>query len=265
MQHLTWRAVFQIFGGIGVVWAALFYFWYRDDPRDHRAVNAAELALIGQTAEKVQGNIDTPWGTFLRSRSSWLLWLQWFCYFYGFYFYLTWLPTYLQEGRGVTVNRSALLASMPLFTAGAGSLVSGALSTRFAKRSFDLRRVRRRTAITGFLTATLLFLLFTITRNPGWAIVVLSTASFAAELSGPISWVTCMDLGGRYVGALSGAMNTMGHLAGIVAPLVTGFIVQGTGNWHLAFAVSAAIYSLGILCWLGIDPVTPLDRSYAVN
>src|SRR5205807_3876525 len=67
--------------------------------------------------------------------SAWLLWLQWFCYFYGFYFYLTWLPTYLQEGRGIAVKRSVLLASLPLFTAGAGSLFSGAMSTWFACRS----------------------------------------------------------------------------------------------------------------------------------
>ena len=265
MRHFTWRAVFQIFGAIGVVWAALFYFWYRDDPSDHPGVNAAELALIGHTAEKVQGNLDTPWGRFLRSRSAWLLWLQWFCYFYGFYFYLTWLPTYLQEGRGITVNRSALLASMPLFSAGTGSLFSGALSTWFAKGSRDLRVIRRRTAVTGFALATSLFLWFTMIRDPTWAIAALSAASFAAELSGPISWVTCMDLGGRYVGALSGAMNTMGHVAGMVAPLLTGYIVQRSGNWNVAFAVSAGIYSLGIFCWLGIDPVTPLDRTPAIN
>jgi MFS transporter, ACS family, glucarate transporter len=115
--------------------------------------------------------------------------------------------------------------------------------------------------LSGFACATLLFLLFTIIHDSAWAIAALSEASFAAELSGPVSWVTCMDLGGRYVGALSAAMNTMGHLAGMVAPVVTGYIVQTSGNWNVAFAVSAATYSLGILCWSGIDPVTPLDRS----
>ncbi len=260
MQHVSWRVVFEIFGGLGVVWAALFYFWYRDDPGEHPSVNGPELALIGRTTEKARGNRDAPWGRFLTSRSSLLLCIQWFCYFYGFYFYLTWLPTYLQQGRGMAVNRSALLASLPLFTAGAGSLLSGVISTWFYSRTMDLRRWRRTVAVSGFCCATLLFVWFITIRDPTLAMAALSASSFAAELSGPISWVTSMDLGGRYVGSLSGAMNTMGHLAGIVAPTLTGYVLQSTGNWNIAFAVSAGIYSFGILCWLFIDPVTPLDR-----
>jgi nitrate/nitrite transporter NarK len=88
----------------------------------------------------------------------------------------------------------------------------------------------------------------------------MSLSAFAAEFSGPISWTTAMDLGGRHVGALSAAMNMMGHFGGSVAPLTIGYILQSTGyNWTLAFYSSAAIYSAGALCWAFIDPVTSLD------
>src|SRR5256714_1535931 len=90
-QALGWRMVFQVFAAIGVVWAMVFYWWSRDDPRQRAGVNEAELQLVGAGSPQ-KGHRQPPWGVFLRSRSAWLLWANWFCYSYGFYFYLTWLP-----------------------------------------------------------------------------------------------------------------------------------------------------------------------------
>ena len=105
-----------------------------------------------------------------------------------------------------------------------------------------------------------MLLLFTSIQDPLWAMVAMSLSAFAAELSGPISWTTAMDLGGRYVGTLSAAMNMTGHFGGSVAPAVIGYILVKTGNqWTIAFYCSAAIYSIGGLCWMLIDPVTSLD------
>ena len=73
-------------------------------------------------------------------------------------------------------------------------------------------------------------------------------------------------LGGKHAGTLSGAMSMWGNLGGGLAPLVIGHIVYWShGNWNLALYVSAAIYSLGVICWLLLDPVTPLEPSGAVG
>jgi MFS transporter, ACS family, glucarate transporter len=86
-------------------------------------------------------------------------------------------------------------------------------------------------------------------------------SSFTVELSGPISWTTAMDLGGRHVGGVSGAMNSIGQMGGAVAPSVVGYLVQiGQSGWSTALYSAAAIYALGFVCWLFLDPVTPLDR-----
>src|SRR5262249_4205293 len=122
-QRIGWRMVFQVFAMAGVVWAAVFYRWYRDDPRDGSGVNDAELRLLESRRERGGGR--PPWGIILRLRSAWLLWMNWFCYSYGFYFYLTWLPTYLQQARHLDLRRSAALAGLPLFSAGMGSIFSG--------------------------------------------------------------------------------------------------------------------------------------------
>ena len=100
LQFVGWRRAFEVFGVLGVVWAAAFYFWFRDDPREHPSVNAAERALLTGTANLASAHANVPWRRFLSSTTTWLLWGQYFCLSYGWYFYPTWLPTYLQEARG---------------------------------------------------------------------------------------------------------------------------------------------------------------------
>ena len=81
----------------------------------------------------------------------------------------------------------------------------------------------------------------------------------AAEFSGPITWTTAMDIGGERVATVSGFMNMLGHFGGSVAPAVTGMLLAWTSNgWEAAFLASAGIYAAGALCWIVIDPVTPI-------
>ena len=92
---LHYRWVFLIFGALGVFWAVAFYRWFRDHPKDHPAVNAAELAVIGETAHA--GDHAMPWRRLFASRTVWMLWGQYFFMSYAWYFYITWFPTYLKE------------------------------------------------------------------------------------------------------------------------------------------------------------------------
>lgn len=260
-QWLGWRGVFQVLAGVGIVWAVIFFAWYRDDPRKRSGLNAAELELIGG-GRSGAGHRDVPWRAFLRSRSAWLLWANWFCYSYGFYFYLTWLPTYLQQARHLNLQKTALLAGLPLFSAGLGSISSGFVCAWLLLKSPRIALVRRSIAILGFTSAAVLLIVFTRLESPVWTVVALTASSFTAEFAGPVTWTTCMDLGGRYVGSLAGAMNTLGQLGGTVAPAVIGYILKWTAyDWPIVFYVSACVYGCGILCWTFIDPVTSLDRS----
>jgi MFS family permease len=85
--------------------------------------------------------------------------------------------------------------------------------------------------------------------------------SFCNDLTMPGSWTTCMDVGGKYAGTVSGSMNMMGNFGGMAGPLVVGLVLQFTNrDWQLAFLISSIIYFLGAFCWLFIDPVTPLEK-----
>ena len=241
---LGWRVTFVLFGALGFVWAGLFYFLLRTDRNGESAVIARR----------------SPWRVFLRSRSAWALCVQWFCHFYGFYFYVTWLPTYLLQARGVSLKHGAILGGLPLLTAGCGCLFAGYLLPPVA-RWCGIVRARKAFAYVAYGGAALFLLLFTSIHDPNLAMIVMSLSSFVVELSAPVTWTTAMDLGGESVGLLTGMMNTLGHLGGSIAPTIIGYLLAASGNsWDIAFYASAALYALGGLCWLVLDPVTPLDR-----
>jgi len=260
LNHLSWRRAFEFFGVIGVVWAVFFFRWYRDNPREHPSLNEAEKALLPPPEAVIASHGPVPWGRFLRSKTVWLLWAQYMCLSYGWYFYITWLPTYLQEARGATLTMGALLAGIPLFFGGLGSLFCGYLSAYLERLTGKVTAVRRWLAGIGFVGASLCLALSVNIEDPLMAMIAMGLASFANDLVMPPAWGACMDVGGKYVGTLSGSMNMMGNLAGGVGPLAVGYILQATNqNWALTFYISAAIYFLGAFCWMFIDPVTPLD------
>ncbi len=263
---LSWRQAFVFFGAIGVVWAVIFYLWFRDNPREHGTVNAAELELLKGNEANIAGHAQVPWSRLVASPTVWLLWAQYFCVSYGWYFYITWLPTYLREARGVTLGKSALLAGMPLFLGGIGCMVAGFLLGWLVRHSVSVTWARRLLAAFGCTAAAGLLLWSAYIRDPFWAMVSMGMASFANDLAMPSSWSACMDVGGRFAGTLSGSMNMMGNVGGMVGPLVVGFILQFTNrNWEITFWLSSAIYFLGGLCWLFIDPVTPLEIAKEVK
>ena len=107
-------------------------------------------------------------------------------------------------------------------------------------------------------------------NDPVFAMIALGLASFSNDLAMAPDWAACMDVGGRLAGSLSGSMNMMGNLGGAVGPVVVGYILNSTKlsaespptmqGWTTAFLVAAAIYGVGAIAWLFIDPVTPLEE-----
>lgn len=261
-QVVSWRNAFAIFGTLGVIWAVFFYRWFRDNPADSPKVNAGELKLLKTAVHGgVHGSI--PWEKFLKSQQVWLLCGSYFCLSYSWYFYITWLPTYLREARHFdsTTSGFAILAGLPLFLGGIGSLFSGFIAAPLTRITGSVTKTRRILACTGFLCASMLLIVSTLLANPIAAIIAMAFASFSNDLSMPGAWGACMDVGGNYAGTLSGTMNMMGNAGGALAPVVAGYILKATNdNWNLVIYVAAAVYFVGAFFWLALDPVTPLER-----
>jgi len=270
LSFMSWRAAFVLFGALGIFWAIGFYRWFRDRPADHPEVNAAELALMDGAEKNAPNHAKVPWGRLCSNPSVILLWVQYFCMSYGWYFYITWLPTYLREAKGVSLEKSALLATMPLFFGGLGCFVGGWLAKRLAERYGNVRWARRGVAVSGLVLAGALLVVATRINDPVLAMVAIALASFGNDLAMAPDWAACMDVGGRLAGSVSGSMNMMGNLGGAVGPVVVGYILNASKvaadapptaqGWNTAFLVAAAIYGVGALSWLFIDPVTPLEE-----
>jgi MFS family permease len=143
ITQLSWRWAFGLFGALGLVWCAFFVAFFKDNPREHKRVNAAELALLEGSEKLSSGHARVPWGRLVTSPTVWMLWAQYFLISYPFYFYLTWMPTYLIEGRHMDAAQASRFAVFPLLFAGTGSLVSGLLSDKVSKWTGSVSLARR--------------------------------------------------------------------------------------------------------------------------
>ena len=101
---MGWRHSFGVLGCLGAIWAAVFYWWYRDDPRDNPRLNAAEREPLRESATLAKNHANVPWVRMLGSWQVWLLCWQYFFLSYGWWFYITWLPTYLVKGRHLAAS-----------------------------------------------------------------------------------------------------------------------------------------------------------------
>ena len=259
-QYMTWRQAFALFGAFGIIWCVFFLRWFRDDPADHPSLNAAERELLKEVESLALSHGDVPWKKLVSSGSVLLLWAQYFCFSYVWYFYITWLPTYLQEFRHLTPRAASVLAVLPLLFGGFGSLVCGFTANHLARRIGNIGTSRRSIAAGGMLTSALFILLVTRIEDPIRAMLAMGFASFANDLVMPVAWNACMDLGGKYAGTVAGSMNMMGNLAGFTAPVIGGYLLQHTaGGWNLLLYLMSGIAVVGALCWAFIDPVTPIE------
>ena len=173
MGVVGWRNAFAIFGCLGVVWAVAFYFWYRDDPRQNPKVNQAERDLIARTAPPAAGHGNVPWRRLLRSQQVWMLCWQYFCLSYGWYFYLTWLPTYLREGRHLDITHAALLNVLPLFVGGMGNPAAVLITGPMTRWTGSVAAARRLIAYVGFAGAAGFLLISTRAGDPTLAMIAM--------------------------------------------------------------------------------------------
>jgi sugar phosphate permease len=260
MLAFGWRAIFYIFGSLGVVWALAFSFFYADRPEDHKSVNLAELAHIrGLNPDGTLRAVSTsrqpaPWGRIFSSPNMWAIALGYACFFFGTNFYLTWYPTYLREHRHLTVQALGIIGSFPLFAGMLGDVVGGSLSDLVFKRTGNARFARRVVAAPGFLLAGVFVIPAAMTQSAATSVLCLAISFFFLELVIGPAWAVPMDVGGQFSGTVTGIMNMAGALAASVTALVYGGLFD-RGFWVAPFYVSAGVMLIGALIWTFlIDP-----------
>jgi len=256
LERMHWRHTFVLFGGVGLVWAAAWFWWFRDDPHDHPAVNRAELALIG--CDPPLPHRAVPWAALLRDGNLIALCFMYLFAIYGWYFYLTWLPTYLLRARGFDLKQVGWLAALPLLSIAAGVLLGGWSSDVLARR-WGTRLGRRTPGLIGLPLAAMAIVVAVLTPTATSSALCFAAAAGLAALGVSPAWAVCLEIGGRHAGVVSGAMNTFGNLGGALSPIAIGFALEHWGGWTPPLLSIAVSYLLAAACWLWIDATRAID------
>jgi MFS transporter, ACS family, glucarate transporter len=251
-----WRMPFYIFASTGVVWAAVWYAWYRDNPAEKKGVKPTELEELQKEPKSAPAD-GAPWAMVLRNRNVQYLMAMYFAYIFGGYFYLSWLPTYLVKGRGFTQEQMAIWSSLPFILGACGNLIGGATSD-FLGKKYGLKIARRTVAAAGLGLSGALELMAVMTRNNTLAAIFLGVGFGFMDCMLPASWAACLDIGRKYAGTVSGAMHMTGQAGAFLSTIAFGYMVRAFNSYDLPLVPMAIALFISSALWLKIDPTKPL-------
>jgi len=252
---LGWRALFFIFGALGMVYAVIWHAAYRE-PHESKRANEAELGYIASGGGlAAQGNrFVLSWAavrTLLSTRQILGASIGQFCGNSTLVFFLTWFPSYLATERGMDWLRSGFAASLPYIAASVGVLVGGAVSDEIIRRTGSATLGRKGPIVAGLLlTSTMVFANFTPSNTV--VVAVMSVAFFGQGMAN-LGWTLIADVAPKeLMGLTGGIFNLCANLAGIVTPLVIGFVLGATGSFYGALTYIAALGLVGAAAYVFI-------------
>ena len=250
LLHFGWRWNFAATGFISLLYFAVFYAFYRN-PSEDKLLTVAEREFIAgggaQPEDRARAAKGAPLAYLLRQRKVWGLALGFASYNYTFYLLLTWLPSYLSTALRVDLLQSALYTSVPwLFATFTDLVVGGWLVDTLIQRGWSPVRVRQIVLIGG-TTLGLGILGTAHTHSPVTALFWISLSIGGLSAASPVGWsIPSLIAPRESVGTLGGILNFCNQLAGIAAPILTGYIVQSTHSFSGAFIAATAFLLLGI-------------------
>ena len=245
-----WRANFALTGVISLVYFALFYAFYRNPSQDV-SLSEVEREHIrsggAQPEDPTRAAAGAPLGYLITQPKAVGLALGYGSYNYAFYLLLAWLPAYLSEAHHLELSRSFLYTSVPWLCATVAELsVGGWLVDSLIQRGWNATRVRQFFLIGGTSLGLGIFgVAYSQTTQAAvfWITLSITGLSIAA----PVGWSMPSLIAPREsVGTVGGIMNLSNQIAGISAPIITGFIVARTHSYSAAFITAAVILVLGI-------------------
>jgi ACS family glucarate transporter-like MFS transporter len=251
-QALLWPALPA--AGVVALWA-----WYgRNTPREHRAVSAAEIAELGpRTEQGAQSPLTRErLVRVLTDRSVLLLSVSYVCMNYVFYLISNWCFLYLVQERHFNVLESGLLSVLPPLGAALGAGIGGVLVAGACKR-FGMRWGFRAVPLLALPAAGVLLLVVVNLSNAYLALAALTLAYLVVELTEAAYWGGTMVVARADCMSASGVLNTGGNVGGLIGIPIVAYL-SGSGHWTAAFALGAVFALLGTLLWFGIDADKPL-------
>ena len=254
VHYWGWRASFVFTGLLSLGYFALFWFAYRD-PKDDPLLSPAEREYIAAGGGEEEATADVRQAAslwfLLRRKKVWGLALGMAAYNYNFYLFLTWLPGYLNTALHLNVLRSGIYASIPWLAATVSDLIVGGwLVDHLIRRGRDATRVRQTVLVFG-LVLGLAVAGATRTSNPRVAIFWISIALCGLAASAPVGWsIPGLIAPPGSTARVAGIMNFVANLPGVLAPVITGYLVGNSQSFRRPFLVAAGVLLAGIASYI---------------
>jgi MFS family permease len=257
-----WQRAFWILGAAGMVWALVFFLWFRDQPEQKASVNPAECELIRagvaeqESIYQDEAPAQVPWARLFFSPNLLWLYVASFTACFSWFFYVTFLPKYLKDQFHVDYSHSEIMTGLPLLVGGLACLAGGRLSDVLIRATGSRRWGRSLQGAIGLGVAAACALAVSRTDSAWAVILIICIASAFQDLALPAMWSAAVDIGGRCAGTVGGCMNSVGAIGAMLSPLVAAKVAI-LWNWQAVFVVFAASYFLGALAWLRVDASRP--------
>jgi len=260
----SWRFSFVVLGILSAVWAALWWWYFREDPRRHPAITSAELAALpaADPAGRI-GSGPVPWRRLIPRVAP--LMIIYFCQGWTGWLYVTWMPSLFQKNYGLDLKKSSLFYAAMLFSAMIAELLGGVVTDYLLRRTRSLPIARSLLIATSWVLAVAglvpaIFIDDLVIGLAGFT-VALFFLGFAIS---PL-WTATMDIAPNYAGSSSALMNAAGAVAGIMSPVAFGWILTRTGSWTTPFAFSVGLLLFAIVMTYWIRPDRPIEATPRVG
>lgn len=259
MLAFGWRSVFVSFGLVGLILAVAWWILAKNDPRKSAHVNSLEAAHIDEGREVAADEKKelAPWRSFMTSSQFWAIGIQYFITDYIMYVFLAWLPLYLMEAQGFSLQKMGIAAAFPWAAICIMTFVTGFASDKMLAAGVSKYKARTFFGAAGLLVSGLALYLAAVSQTATMNVLWLTVSLGALGCTFNASWAACIDIGGKFCGSVSGWMNFMGNIGGIVAPTATAWIATNYG-WQAAILVTAATAVIGVVAWVAVKPDVPM-------
>lgn len=254
MIPFGWPAMFVIIGLFGIVAMVGWLIVYRE-PGDHPWLSRDELAYIraGQHAGDAEPKAPLSWrewtGLFRRPQ-IWIMVFGGFCLQYVFWFYISWLPTYLQQAQHVSITRAGFVAALPFIAGAVGVLTGGKISDWLVLHGVVPLTARRAVIAVGALLTAATMLATAFSTDTVTAVSLLTLGMFTYSLTTGCYWALASDImqTSRFVASIASIQNFGGFIGGACAPIATGILLDRFGGFEVALVVTAvlALLSAGL-------------------
>lgn len=251
-----WRVVFYLMGGVGVVWVIIWFLWFRDEPATLKGIKQAELDEIQSGKTKAE-KVKVPWKQIFRKRQFWLLLTMYWFYVWGSWFFFSWFPTFMEKGRGFEKAQLTYAIAVPFLMGVIGNIAGGYLTDKLSKK-YGLKIGRKTLGVAGLAIASGLMFLAGFIPGKLQVFIFLSLCFGVMDLMVPSAWSICLDIGKKYAGVISGAMNTAGNIGGFICATTFGYVVQSTQNYNAPLYIIAGMLLVSALIFTQLDPTKEL-------